>query len=287
MRNFDVLIVGGGVAGMTAAIYAKRRGKNVCIIEKFTLGGQVLTIDKIENFPTQKLIDGLTLCGMMSEQVKNLGIEVIADDIISCNLSQSVKTLTGKKDVYQAKSVIVATGLSYVELGKNEDEYLGKGVSYCAICDANFYKNKPVIVVSKKGSGIVDANILSEVCSKVTILDSEDMSAFASVNSKPKIEVVSNATVKSVFGKGSVEGVKAVVGGKATNFDAEAVFVCLGKKPTKLFDSLKKDQNGFIITDENMRTSVSGVFAVGDVRSKPLKQIVTACADGAIAGANA
>ena len=102
MRNFDVLIVGGGVAGMTAAIYAKRRGKNVCIIEKFALGGQVLTIDKIENFPTQKLIDGLTLCGMMSEQVKNLGIEVIADDIVSCELSQSIKTLTGKKDVYQA-----------------------------------------------------------------------------------------------------------------------------------------------------------------------------------------
>lgn len=287
MKKFDVLIIGGGVAGMTAAIYAKRRGRSVCIIEKFALGGQVLSIEKIENFPSQKLIDGISLCNMFAGQVKALGVEVVFDDILTCELSGKEKVVVGKKEKYLSSSVIIATGLSYVGLGINENDYLGKGVSFCAVCDANFYRNKPVLVASKNGSALADAKLLSGVCSKVTVLDSSDVSVLAKVVENPKIKFVSNVQIKNIFGKDNFDGVEMVCDGEAKKIKAAALFVCLGKKPINIFDEIKTDKNGFILTDENMQTSVPGVFAVGDVRAKTLKQIVTACADGAIAGQNA
>ncbi len=285
MKKFDILILGGGVAGMTAGIYAKRRGKNVAIIEKFVLGGQVNSILHIENFPSQTEIDGLTLCQMFSKQIKALGVEIVRDDIVSVDLLGEEKVVTGKKETYQAKSVIIATGLSYVELGIGEDKFLGRGVSFCAVCDANFYKGKPVCVASKNGSGLKSAFELAEVCSEVTVLDAGDMSVFASANKNKKVNVVSNVKIEKVVGDDVVTGVVFEENGKEKQIETNALFVDLGKKPqTNLFDGIKLDSNGFIITDEKMQTSVKGVFAVGDVRSKELKQIVTACADGAIAG---
>lgn len=285
-KFYDILIIGGGVAGMTAAIYAKRRGKDVAIIEKFTLGGQVVSLNRIENFPSQKEIDGFSLSQMFSQQIKHLNINVLIDDVVDVDFSQQQKILYGKKETYKAKSVIIATGMAYKELGKNENHFLGRGVSYCAVCDANFYKNRVVCVASKKGSGILGALELSNVCSKVVVLDSEDMTTYASVNKNPKIEVVSNVVIESVEGNEVVNSINTLVEGKKRKFNADALFVELGKKPsTEIYkDKLELDENGFIKTDINMRTSVSGVFAVGDVRSGFLKQIVTACSDGAVAG---
>ncbi len=282
-KMFDVLIIGGGPAGMTAGLYAVRRGKKVAIIEKFALGGQVNSIVKIENFPSQTLIDGITLSQMLSKQIKTLGVEVIYDDVVPVDLTSDVKVLKGKKAEYAGKSVIIATGLSYVELGIGENEYLGRGVSYCAVCDANFYKNKSVCVASADGSGIKDAIFLSEICSKVTILDSGDLSIFAGANKNKKIDIVSNVKIKKVLGDDIVRSLDVEIAGKAKKIDVDALFVELGKKP-QIFGGLKLDNKGFIVTDENMCTSVDGVFAVGDVRSKQLKQIITACGDGAIAG---
>jgi len=139
---FDVLIVGGGVAGMSAAIYAKRRGKNVAIVEKFALGGQVSSLERIENFPSQPEIDGPTLSTMFSKQMKHLQVPIIYDDIMDFDFSDEVKVLTGKKQNYQARSVILAMGIRYLELGANENDFLGRGVSFCATCDANFLKEK-------------------------------------------------------------------------------------------------------------------------------------------------
>ncbi len=285
MKMYDVLIIGGGVAGMSAAIYAKRRGKNVAIIEKFTLGGQVALLNRIENFPSQEEIDGFSLSQMFAKQIKHLEIEVIYDNITKVDFSGENKILYGKTE-YLCKSVIIATGLSSVELGKNENEYLGRGVSYCAVCDANFYKNQIVCVASKNGSGIKGALDLAGVCSKVVVLDSGDMSKYASVNKNEKIEVVSNVEIEKVEGKDVLNKVVAKVKGKEEVFDTSALFIELGKKPkTDIYKGiLDMDERGFIKTDSNMRTSINGVFAVGDVRNGFLKQIVTGCSDGAIAG---
>lgn len=283
---YDVLIIGGGVAGMTAAIYAKRRGKNVAIIEKFALGGQVVSLTRIENFPSQSEIDGLSLSQMFSKQIKHLDVKVIFDDISKVDFSRIEKVLYGKKGQYCAKSIIIATGLSSVELGKNENEFLGRGVSYCAVCDANFYKNQTVCVASKSGSGIKGALDLAEVCSKVIVLDSGDMTRYASVNKNPKIQVLSNVEIEKVNGNEVVDSVDVKIAEKDEKIETSAVFVELGKKPkTEIYQNiLELDEKGFIKTDANMRTSVEGVFAVGDVRCGFLKQIVTACSDGAIAG---
>lgn len=285
MKIYDALIIGGGVAGISAAIYAKRRGKNVAIIEKFTLGGQVVSLNKIENFPSQAEIDGFSLSQMFLKQVKHLDIEVIHDDIKKVDFSKDIKVLYGKTE-YMGKSVVIATGLSSVELGKNENEFFGRGVSYCAVCDANFYKNQVVCVASKNGSGIKGALDLAEVCSKVIVLDSGDMSKYASVNRNEKIEIVSNVDIERVEGKEVLNKVVVNIAGKQEELTASALFIELGKKPkTDIYkDFLDLDNNGFIKTDANMRTSIKGVFAVGDVRNGFLKQIVTGCSDGAIAG---
>ncbi len=283
---YDVLIIGGGVAGMSAAVYAKRSGKNVAIIEKMALGGAVANLNRIENFPSQALIDGFSLVEMFSKQVKALQVETIFDDVISAALKGDLKLLQGVKASYKAKKVIIATGLSYNELGKNENEYLGKGVSYCATCDGNFFKGKTVCVVSRRGSGIREAKYLSNIVSKVVFLDEGDASLFAGVFKGSNVEVISNAKVQKVLGNGIVEGVQYTAHKEKKVVETSGVFVALGRIPkTENFKGvLELDSLGFIKTDENMQTTLKGVYAIGDVRAGVMKQIVTACSDGAIAG---
>ncbi len=308
-KKFDILIIGGGVAGMSAAIYAKRRRKNVAILERMALGGQVNEIPKIENFPSVSSIDGQSLAQQFSKQIEYLGVDVIYDDIQRVDYDHPEKRIFGKNAEYVAKSVIIATGVSYVELGKNEKDFLGKGASFCAVCDANFFKGVEVCVASKNGSGLKDALFLTELCSKVTVLDSEDMVAYAQANKNKKLEVISNVNIEQLLGEDILSGVQVSIRDKKKEsqmtaesgknkemvFSVEyrvvptsALFIELGKKPDgKVFGGVKVDEKGFVVTDENMRTSIDGVFAVGDVRSKMLKQIVTACSDGAIAGQQA
>lgn len=288
MRKFDVLVLGGGVGGMMSAIYAKRRGKNVAIIEEMMLGGVLWSIEKIENFPSYSEVSGATLAENFIKQIKHLGIKTISDEIIDVDFSSENKILVGKKEKYSAKSVIIASGLSYNKLGSNEDEYLGRGVSYCAVCDANFYKDKAVVVASRKGSGIKGALELAEVCKSVTILDSEDMSIYAKHNKNEKIKIISNVKALKVVGEKKLESVTFKVEDKEEKIVTSALFVELGKKPnTSLFKALKLDENGYILADEYMETSIKKVFAVGDIRAGKLKQLVCACSDGAIAGQNA
>lgn len=287
-KIYDVLIIGGGVGGMSAAIYAKRNGKSVLIVEKSALGGQVASLQKIENFPSQKQIDGFSLSQMFASQVKNLGIEVYFDDIQKVNFDGEIKQIFGKKSTYLAKNVVIACGLKSVELDAMDEKFLGNGVSFCAVCDANFFKGQTVCVASKNGSGLGEARVLSAVCKNVILFDSGDLSVFEKNNKISNLQVFSCSKITKILGENVVDGVEVDVDGKVQKFDVKAVFVALGKLPnTKLFEGqLDLDEKGFIKTDENMRTSKNGVFAVGDVRNGVLKQIVTACADGSIAGAN-
>lgn len=279
---FDILIIGGGVAGITASIYAKRRNKKVAIIEPFLLGGQLAQIEKIENFPSYEVISGFELMQNFQKQVQNLGIKVISDEITDVKFTK-LKELVGKKQTYYAKSVIIATGLSSNKLGKNEDEFLGRGVSYCVTCDANFYKNQVVAVASRKGSGILGALELSDICEKVYLLDSEDINKYAENCPKKNIEVCSNVHIEKLVGENKLEKIELE---NADSLAVSALFIELGKKPqTEIFkDILELDSQGYILTNDRMETSVKGVFACGDIRSNSLKQLVVACGEGAIAG---
>ena len=279
---FDILIIGGGVAGITASIYAKRRNKKVAIIEPFLLGGQLAQIEKIENFPSYEVISGFELMQNFQKQVQNFGIKVISDEIVGVKFSE-LKELVGKKQTYYAKSVIIATGLSSNKLGKNEDEFLGRGVSYCVTCDANFYKNQVVAVASRKGSGILGALELSDICEKVYLLDSEDINKYAENCPKKNIEVCSNVHIEKLVGENKLEKIELE---NADFLAVSALFIELGKKPqTEMFkDILELDNQGYILTNDRMETSVKGVFACGDIRSNSLKQLVVACGEGAIAG---
>ena len=279
---FDILIIGGGVAGITASIYAKRRNKKVAIIEPFLLGGQLAQIEKIENFPSYEVISGFELMQNFQKQVQNFGIKVISDEITDVKFTK-LKELVGKKQTYYAKSVIIATGLSSNKLGKNEDEFLGRGVSYCVTCDANFYKNQVVAVASRKGSGILGALELSDICEKVYLLDSEDINKYAENCPKKNIEVCSNVHIEKLVGENKLEKIELE---NADFLAVSALFIELGKKPqTEMFkDILELDNQGYILTNDRMETSVKGVFACGDIRSNSLKQLVVACGEGAIAG---
>lgn len=279
---FDILIIGGGVAGITASIYAKRRNKKVAIIEPFLLGGQLAQIEKIENFPSYEVISGFELMQNFQKQVQNFGIKVISDEITDVKFTK-LKELVGKKQTYYAKSVIIATGLSSNKLGKNEDEFLGRGVSYCVTCDANFYKNQVVAVASRKGSGILGALELSDICEKVYLLDSEDINKYAENCPKKNIEVCSNVHIEKLVGENKLEKIELE---NADFLAVSALFIELGKKPqTEIFkDILELDNQGYILTNDRMETSVKGVFACGDIRSNSLKQLVVACGEGAIAG---
>ena len=261
---FDVLILGGGVAGVTASVYAKRRNKKVAIVEEMLIGGQLASINEIENFPSYDKVTGFELMQNFQKQVKYNEIPVFGDVVEKVDFSKDIKVVFGKRNKFFAKSVIIATGLTYKKLGKNEDEFLGRGVSYCAICDANFYKNQEVAVVSKKGSGILGALQLADVCKKVYLLDSEDMTIYAKACPKKNIEVISNVEIINILGEGKVNEVEFKVNDNVEKLKLSALFIELGKRP--LTDIYK------------------GVFACGDIRAGVLKQLVSACADGAIAG---
>ncbi len=291
MREFDVLIIGGGVAGMSAAIYAKRAGKNVAIVERLALGGQVLQLQEIENFPSQQNVDGITLAQMFKKQIKALSIDVIFDEILSASLLVKPFELKGKNDVYLAKKVVFATGISYKALQIGEDDFLGCGASFCAVCDGNFYKDKVVAVASRKGSGVKDALYLCNIAKEVLLLDEEDMSIYVSANKVQNLKVVSNCKIEKLvgvekFGQKSLSSVETKIDGKEMNFDVSALFISLGRVvDSQVFGGqLEVDAKGYVLTNERMRTSVEGVYAVGDVRNGVMKQIVTACSDGAIAG---
>ncbi|MGI5172482.1 thioredoxin-disulfide reductase [Treponema sp. OMZ 840] len=291
---YDVVIIGGGPGGYTAALYCVRAGLSALLLEKLSPGGQMAVTSVIDNYPGfENGIDGFDLGQKMKACADRFGAKTLLAQVFSVDLKSDIKKIESSEGVFEAKTVVIATGASPRKLGlKEEDSLAGRGIAYCATCDGMFFKNKTVAVIGGGNSAVEDALYLSNICKKVYLIHRRNELRAASVygsalEKAERIEIVWNAVVKKVLHENVVTGitVEDTVSGKLSDIACDGVFVAVGRIPnTELVkDVLKTDASGYIIADETTRTDIPGVFAVGDVRTKPLRQIVNACADGACA----
>lgn len=287
---YDVVIVGAGVAGMTAAIYARRANKAVLVIESKTYGGQIITTSKIANWPGEPGISGIDLSKKIYQQMKDLGAEVEFDEVESIQDLGEIKEIKCKDVNYSARTVILAVGSKDREMGvPGEKELAGARVSYCATCDGAFYKDKTVAIVGGGNTAFYDALYLADIAKKVYLVHRRDefradAALVEKVRAKKNVEFVLKALPVRILGDKKVEGL-VVNDGEERELLVDGIFVAVGRAPaTKNFAGLiEMDENGYVVTDENCRTSCGGVFAAGDCRVKTLRQLVTAAGDGAIA----
>lgn len=301
---YDVVIIGSGPAGLSAGLYSGRARMKTLIIEKEKAGGQIATTEEVENYPGS--IDhetGPSLISRMVKQAEHFGAEKVTDDIKEVNFDGDIKILKGDKGEYHARAVIIATGAKPRLMGcPGEKEFTGKGVSYCATCDAAFFDDFDVYVIGGGDSAVEEAMFITKFARKVTIVHRRDsLRAARSIQEKAfkneKIDFIWNSEVKEIKGEGIVESM--VLRNRETGEETEIVaneddgtfgiFVFVGYLPqNNLFkDIITMDERGYIITDDNMKTNIEGVYAAGDNRVKSLRQVVTATADGAIAATQA
>lgn len=302
-KVYDVIVIGGGPAGLSAALYAGRARLSTLVIEKKKEGGQIGLTSEVENYPG--CVDGESgpsLIDRMHKQVLHFGAEVVYDEIESVELEGSIKELKGKKDSYQAKVVIVATGASSRPIGcPGEKDFIGKGVSYCATCDGSFFEDFDIYVVGGGDTAVEEAMFLTKFGRSVTLIHRRDeLRAAKSIQDKafknPKMKFMWNTVVKELKGDGLLNSmvVENVKTGEQTTIVADeedmtfGLFGFIGYVPkTDIFKDILTLDHGYIVTDENMKTNIDGVFAAGDVRVKSLRQVVTAASDGAIAAVQA
>ena len=299
-KIYDVIILGAGPGGLAAGIYAGRARLDTLLIEKGKDGGQIAITDEIENYPGQ-MVDGESgpsLIERMTKQVEKFGAERVCDTIVSVDIEGPVKTLVGSNGTYKARTLIIATGAFPRPIGcKGEGEFMGKGVSYCATCDASFFEDLEVFVVGGGDSAVEEAMYLTKFARKVTVIHRRyELRAAKSIQERafknPKLFFMWDTVVEELHGDGILSGmtVKNVKTGELTRIDADeddglfGVFGFIGYNPrSELFEGKLEMDRGYIKTDEDMHTNVEGVYAVGDIRVKSLRQVVTAAADGAIA----
>ncbi len=293
-KIFDTIIIGGGPAGYTAALYAARAGLSTLIIEKMSVGGQMALTGDIENYPGfDEGVDGFTLGFKMQQGAEKFGATTEYAEVVSVDFSQTVKVIKTTNGDFKAKTVVIATGAEPRTLGLDrEAELIGRGVHYCAHCDGRFYKDKTVVVVGGGNSATADALYLSRLVKKVYLVHRRDTLRATKIYHEPlkkaeNIEFLWNSTVSELITDQRVSGVKIknVQTENITHLDCDAVFVSIGRKPTTQFlnSAVELDENGYIIADESTKTGIDGVYAAGDVRTKALRQIVTAVSDGATA----
>ncbi len=291
---YDVVIIGGGPGGFTAALYAVRAGLDTIVLEKLSAGGQMVLTSQIDNYPGfEEGIDGFTLGQKMAQGAKRFGAKTESAEVLSVNLTANPKIIETEKGTFYGRTVILATGAGARTLGiSGEQELIGRGISYCAACDGMFYRDKTVAVVGGGNSAAADALLLSRICKKVFLIHRRDTLRATKIYHEPlmsaeNVEFCWNSTVSRFLSEEMLTGItlKDVNTGKESIIRCDGLFISVGRKPaTKLVkDFLKLDPSGYVIADESTKTNLPGVFAVGDVRTKVLRQIVTAAADGAIA----
>lgn len=292
----DTIIVGGGMAGMTAALYCLRNNKKVLVIEKETIGGQISMSPKVENYPTIQQISGTELADLTFEQISNLGVQFEIETVEQIEKIENIFTVKTNYNTYKAKSVILATGASPRKLGlKNEEKFIGHGIYYCAICDGPFFANKDVTVIGDANSAMQYALMLSGYCKSVTIITLFDK-FFGEQNLQDAITRTENIKVihnsKSIALDGD-ENLKNITfekpDGSTFIHETSAVFVAIGQVPDNKFvkQLVQIDKNGYIVADEKCKTKTDGLFVAGDCRTKEIRQVTTAIGDGATAATNA
>ena len=293
-RNFDMVIIGGGPGGYTAALYAARAGLEVVVLEKLSAGGQMALTSQIDNYPGfEEGIDGFLLGEKMQAGAERFGAKTEYAEVFSVDLKASPKVIETSEGTFYGHTVVLATGASPRELGvSGEKELVGRGIHYCAACDGMFYKDKTVLIVGGGNTAAADAFTLSRIAKKVILIHRRDTLRATKIYHDPlkkaeNIEFHWNSVVSEFISDGKITGVKIkdVNTGEESLISCDGIFVSVGRKPaTELVkDQLNLDDSGYVIADESTKTNLPGVYAVGDVRVKKLRQIVTAVADGAIA----
>ncbi len=292
-KIYDTIIIGGGPAGYTAALYAVRAGLDTLVLEKFSAGGQMTQTQQIDNYPGyEEGIDGFTLGYKMQQSAERFGSKTIQTEVLSADLKASPKKVTTDMGDFFAKTVIIATGADHRHLGiEDEEKLIGKGVAYCAACDGMMYRGKIVAVVGGGNSAAADALLLSKICEKVYVIHRRDTMRATKIYHDPlmkekNIEFKWNSQVDKLLYDEKIKGVVLKnKDGSTQEISLDGLFVSIGRNPaTELFrEQLELDSSGYIVADESTKTNLPGVFAVGDVRTKAVRQIITAAADGAVA----
>lgn len=295
MKNFyDIIIIGGGPAGYTAALYATRSGLETLVIEKFSAGGQMTQTQMIDNYPGfEDGIDGFTLGEKMKAGADRFGSETFQAEVLSVDLLSSPKKVVTDSGEFLAKAVIIAMGAEHRHLGlEGEEELIGRGVCYCAACDGMLYRNKTVAIVGGGNSAAADALILSKIAKKVYFIHRRDTLKAEKIYSKPlnnaeNIEFMYNSEVVGLSSERKLNGisVKNRISGEISDIPVDGLFISIGRDPvSEIFNGqIALDERGYIVAGEDTKTNIDGVFAVGDIRQKPFRQIITAAADGAVA----
>ncbi len=293
-RIYDMVVLGGGPAGYTAALYAARSGLDTLVVERMSVGGQMALTGDIENYPGfDEGVDGFTLGMKMQQGAERFGAKTEYAEVTALDLTDKVKKISTSSGELLARTVVIATGANPRELGvEGEGEFTGRGVHYCAHCDGRFYKDKTVVVVGGGNSAAADALYLSRLAKKVLLVHRRDTLRATKIYHAPlmkteNVETVWNSRVSRLVAGNRLEAVELidVNSGESRQVACDGLFVSIGRKPATEFlqGVIELDESGYIVADESTKTKVEGVYAVGDVRTKALRQIVTAVADGAVA----
>ena len=281
---FDIIIIGAGPAGMTAALYAARAKKKIIMLEALTYGGQTVNINKIDNYPVEAHITGFDFATKLYEQVKELGVEIHFEKALEIKNFNDYKEVKTNENTYQGKTIIIATGSSKRKLGlEKEDYFLGKGLSYCATCDGAFYRDKVVAIIGSEENAIEDAYYLADICKKVYLINPKEWKEIP--NLKENMELKTNTKIMKLIGEKYLEAIKT----DQEEIKVDALFVAIGQVPAnEVFKNIiDMDSKGYIIAGEDCHTNIDGIYVAGDGRTKNLRQLVTATADGAVAATEA
>lgn len=294
---YDIIIVGAGTAGLSAAIYGQRAGKNVLILEALTYGGQIINTPEIENYPVIKNISGFEFAMNLYEQATSLGAKLIYEKVEKIEDKVDIKLVYTNSNVYEAKAVILATGAKNRMLGlENEKEWVGMGISYCATCDGAFFKNSVVAVAGGGNTAIEDAMFLSNYCEKVYVIHRRDVfraekATIEALKKRDNVEFITNKRISKLIGDNSLSGleIEDVNTGEKSNLSVNGLFVAIGQVPENqnFANIVDLDANGYIIAGEDTYTKTKGIFVAGDTRTKTVRQLVTAASDGATAALKA
>jgi len=289
---YDIIIVGAGPAGLTAAIYARRASKKVLVLEAKSYGGSIINTLDIENYPVESHISGFDFATKLYNQAKNLGTEIIFEKVIEINNNVSEKKVITTKNKYKTKSIILATGSENRKLGlSKEDELVGKGISYCATCDGAFYKNKCVAIIGGGNTALEDALYLTDIAKKVYLIHRRDEfrgedATLKLLKEKRNIEFIYNSNITKLNANERLESIEITTNkGNTKVIEVDGLFVAIGRIPENqnFAKLINLDNAGYIIAGENCHTNIDGIFVAGDNRTKEVRQLVTATSDGAIA----